>query len=263
VRDDAARVGDVGEATSIPAIDVRNLTKHFSDVLAVDDVSFQVTAGRIVGLLGGNGAGKTTTLMMILGLLLPTHGSARVLGHDMAHERHIAAPRMNFSSPYVDMPGALTVRENLTVYGRLYGVKDLAARIETLAALLQLEPFLKRETNKLSAGQKTRVALAKALINEPSVLILDEPTASLDPDTGDWVRGILLAHARENAATIFLASHNMTEVERLCDSVMIMRNGRINDQGTPQALLQRYGRETLEEVFLDVARGRTTRGEAS
>jgi ABC-2 type transport system ATP-binding protein len=262
MRDAAARV-DEDAATVIPAIDVRNLTKQYGDVLAVNDVSSRIEAGQIVGLLGGNGAGKTTTLMMLLGLLLPTHGNAHVLGHDMATECHVAAARMNFSSPYVDMPGALTVRENLNVYGRLYGVRNLAARIETLAALLQLEPFLKRETNKLSAGQKTRVALAKALINEPSVLILDEPTASLDPDTGGWVRGILLAHARDNAATIFLASHNMTEVERLCDSVMIMRDGRINDQGTPAALLARYGRESLEDVFLDVARGRARPGEGA
>jgi ABC-2 type transport system ATP-binding protein len=246
--------------TSPVAIDVRNLTKQFSDVLAVDDVSFQVEAGKIVGLLGGNGAGKTTTLMMLLGLLLPTKGVARVRGHDMAKERHLAAQDMNFSSPYVDLPGALTVRENLAVYGRLYGVADLKGRIAALADVLQLGPFLARETGKLSAGQKTRVALAKALINRPAVLILDEPTASLDPDTGDWVRGVLLSHARDNGATIFLASHNMTEVERLCDSVMIMRDGRISDQGTPRDLIQRYGRDTMEEVFLDVARGRARPG---
>ncbi len=246
--------------TASAAIDVRNLTKHFSDVLAVNDVSFQIDGGRIVGLLGGNGAGKTTTLMMLLGLLLPTRGVARVRGFDMAKERHLAAAVMNFSSPYVDLPGALTVRENLMVYGRLYGVKDLGARIDALAATLQLEQFLTRETGKLSAGQKTRVALAKALINKPAVLILDEPTASLDPDTGDWVRGVLLSHARDNAATIFLASHNMTEVERLCDSVMIMRDGKISDQGTPEELIARFGRETLEEVFLDVARGRARPG---
>jgi ABC-2 type transport system ATP-binding protein len=247
--------------TSVPAIDVHHLTKKFSDVLAVDDVSFRIKAGSIVGLLGGNGAGKTTTLMMLLGLLLPTSGVARVHGYDMAKDRHLAAPFMNFSSPYVDLPGALSVRENLTVYGRMYGVASLRARIDSLADTLQLGPFLARETGKLSAGQKTRVALAKALINQPAVLILDEPTASLDPDTGDWVRGVLLSHARDNGATIFLASHNMTEVERLCDSIMIMRAGRIADQGTPEAVIERYGRETLEEVFLDVARGRARPGD--
>jgi len=245
------------------AIDVQGLTKVFDDVRAVDDISFSVPAGRIVALLGGNGAGKTTTIMMLLGLLLPTAGSARVLGHDMARMRHLALPRMNFSSPYVDLPGALSVRENLAVYGRLYGVADLNARIQTLAEMLQLNAVLKRETSKLSAGQKTRVALAKALINQPAVLVLDEPTASLDPDTGDWVRNILLTYAREKNATIFLASHNMTEVERLCDSVMIMRAGRIHDRGTPDALVARYGRDTLEEVFLDIARGRTKSDEAT
>jgi ABC-2 type transport system ATP-binding protein len=243
-------------ASDTTAIAVRNLTKVFDEVRAVDAISFTVPRGGIVGLLGGNGAGKTTTIMMVLGLLLPTEGTAHVLGFDMARRRHLALPSMNFSSPYLDLPGALSVRENLSVYGRLYGVDNLDARIEDLAALLQLEPVLKRETGKLSAGQKTRVALAKALINAPSVLVLDEPTASLDPDTGDWVRGVLLSYARETGATIFLASHNMMEVERLCDSVMIMRAGRIQDRGTPEALIARYGRETLEEVFLDIARGR-------
>ena len=184
-----------------------------------------------------------------------------MLGYDMARERHLALPGMNFSSPYVDLPGALTVRENLTVYGRLYGVRPLKERIAALAELLQLQPLLKRETRELSAGQKTRVALAKALVNQPSVLILDEPTASLDPDTGDWVRQVLVSYAREQGATIFLASHNMTEVERMCDTVMIMRAGEIRDQGTPTELVQRYGRATLEDVFLDIVRGRAEAAE--
>jgi ABC-2 type transport system ATP-binding protein len=254
---------DVPDDAAVPAIDVRSLAKCFGDLRAVDDISFTVAAGEIVGLLGGNGAGKTTTIMMLLGLLLPTAGTARVLGHDMARQRHLALPAMNFSSPYVDLPGALTVRENLLTYGRLYGVAGLRARIRTLAEMLQLDPVLDRETGQLSAGQKTRVALAKALINQPAVLILDEPTASLDPDTGDWVRGILQAYARAQTATIFLAFHNMTEVERLCDSVLVMRAGCINDRGTPAALITRYGRETLEEVFLDIARGRSRHSEAT
>ena len=238
-----------------PAIAVTSLSKHFGLLRAVDDIAFTVATGEIVGLLGGNGAGKTTTIMMLLGLLLPTRGQARVLGHDMARDRHLALPFMNFSSPYVDLPGALSVRENLTVYGRLYGVADLKERIAALSETLQLEAVLDRETGQLSAGQKTRVALAKALINRPTVLVLDEPTASLDPDTGDWVRGILVSYARMQNATIFLASHNMTEVERLCSSVLIMRAGKIHETGTPAALVNRYGRKTLEEVFLDIARG--------
>ena len=240
----------------IPAIEVSALRKCFGTLCAVDEISFAVAPGQIVGLLGGNGAGKTTTIMMMLGLLLPTSGTARILGHDMATARHRALPAMNFSSPYVDLPGALSVRENLHVYGKLYGVADLAARMAALRDLLQLGEVMDREVTKLSAGQKTRLALAKALINEPAVLILDEPTASLDPDTGDWVRSILLQYARERGVTIFLASHNMTEVERLCDDVLVMRDGRLHDQGTPTALIARYGRETLEEVFLDIARGR-------
>ena len=162
---------------------------------------------------------------------------------------------MNFSSPYVDLPGELTVTENLKVYGRLYGVPDLKGRIDELAALLQLNEVLKRRVRELSAGQKTRVALAKALVNSPKVLVLDEPTASLDPDTGDWVRGVLSDYARASGATIFFASHNMVEVERMCDELFMMRAGKIHDRGAPKDLIQKYGRTTLEEVFLDIARG--------
>ncbi len=238
------------------AIDVVGLTKRFAAVTAVDDVSFSVPVGGVAALLGGNGAGKTTTLSMLLGLLLPTSGRATVLGADMARHRHGALARMNFSSPYVDLPHRLTVRQNLRVYAELYGVAQPDERIERLAQELDIARFLDRPSGQLSAGQKTRVALAKALINEPDLLLLDEPTASLDPDTGDWVRGYLEAYRARRCATILLASHNMAEVERLCDSVLMMREGRIVDRGPPPALIERYGRDTLEEVFLDIARGR-------
>jgi ABC-2 type transport system ATP-binding protein len=237
------------------AISARRLTKRFGALTAVDAVSFDIAPGTVTGLLGGNGAGKTTTIGMIMGLVLPTAGSVRVLGVDMARDRYRALGRMNFESPYVDMPHRLTVRQNLRVFGQLYGVGDVGARIGELSQSLALEEFLDRPAGKLSAGQKTRVALAKALINEPEVLLLDEPTASLDPDTADWVRGRLEDYRRARGATIVLASHNMGEVERLCDRVIMLKQGRIVDDGAPAALLDRYGRETLEQVFLDVARG--------
>jgi len=236
------------------AISARQLTKRFGAVTAVDGVSFDVAAGSVTGLLGGNGAGKTTTIGMIMGLVAPTAGAIAVLGVDMARDRYRALERMNFESPYVDMPHRLTVRQNLRVFGQLYGVPDVRARIAELADALALHEFLDRAAGKLSAGQKTRVALAKALINEPDVLLLDEPTASLDPDTADWIRGRLEDYRRARGATILLASHNMGEVERLCDRVIMLKNGRIVDDGAPEALLDRYGRTTLEQVFLDVAR---------
>jgi ABC-2 type transport system ATP-binding protein len=243
-----------------PAIEVERLVKVYGTTRAVDGISFALAPGSITGLLGGNGAGKTTTIAMILGLVMPSSGSARVLGAEMPRQRYQVLHRMNFESPYVDMPHRLTVRQNLTVFGRLYAVKNLRERIDEIAGELDLAEFLDRPTGKLSAGQKTRVALAKALINAPDVLLLDEPTASLDPDTADWVRARLERYRRERGATILLASHNMNEVERLCERVIIMKRGRIEDDDTPANLLARYGRETLEEVFLDVARGR---GEAA
>ncbi|MCC2111030.1 MAG: ABC transporter ATP-binding protein, partial [Hyphomicrobiales bacterium] len=206
--------------------------------------------------LGGNGAGKTTTIALIMGLVLPTSGHIEVLGKDMLTERYSVLARMNFESPYVDMPHRLTVRQNLRVFGMLYGVTGLDGRIADLAEMLDLGALLDRETGQLSAGQKTRVALAKALINAPEILLLDEPTASLDPDTADWIRSHLQRYARERGATILLASHNMPEVERLCEDVIMMKAGRIVDRGAPKALIDRYGRANLEEVFLDVARGR-------
>jgi ABC-2 type transport system ATP-binding protein len=241
---------------SAPAIEVSGLVKHFEKTVAVDGVAFTVPRGATAALLGGNGAGKTTTLSMLLGLLLPTEGSIRVFGEDMLRHRHRVLPRMNFSSPYVDLPHRLTVRENLTVFGRLYGIRDVAGRIHAVARDLQLAEHLDRQTGSLSAGQKTRVALAKALLNEPDLLLLDEPTASLDPDTGDWVRRYLEDYQARTGATILLASHNMGEVERLCSDVLMMRRGRIVDRGSPQALIDRHGRRNLEEVFLDMARNR-------
>ena len=239
-----------------PSIDVRHLRKVYGEVVAVDDLTFSVPRGAVLGLLGGNGAGKTTTIAMLLGLLEPTAGEIRVLGVDMLKRRYAALPRMNFSSPYVDLPHRLTVRQNLLFYGRLYGVKDLARRIEEIAEHMQIGPFLDRQSGKLSAGQKTRVALAKALINSPEVLLLDEPTASLDPDTADWVRGYLKDYQYETHATIMLASHNMNEVERLCDDVILLQAGRVFERGSPRELIERFGREDMEEVFLDMARGR-------
>jgi ABC-2 type transport system ATP-binding protein len=242
------------------AIDVAHLIKLYKTTRAVDDVTFRIARGSITGLLGGNGAGKTTTIAMIMGLVLPTSGRIQVLGHPMPEQSAEVLGRMNFESPYVDMPMRLTVRQNLTIFGRLYAVENLRERIEQLAADLDLKDFLDRANGKLSAGQKTRVALAKALINQPELLLLDEPTASLDPDTADWVRQHLQDYRRSHGATILLASHNMLEVERLCDRVIIMKRGRIEDDDSPDQIMARYNRATLEEVFLDVARGRAREG---
>ncbi len=238
------------------AIAVQNLTKRYGATLAVDGIGFRVPRGATVGLLGGNGAGKSTTIAMLLGLLIPTGGDIRVLGYDMARDRFSALAKMNFSSPYVALPHRLTVAENLRVYGHLYNVRDLERRIRQLAAELDLEGLLNRPAGQLSAGQKTRVTLAKALINQPELLLLDEPTASLDPDTGDLMRTRLERYREESGCAILLASHNMAEVERLCSHVLMLKHGRIVDAGSPDALLARYGREDLEEVFLDIARDR-------
>jgi ABC-2 type transport system ATP-binding protein len=246
------------DATNSPAIAVDNLVKVYKTSTAVDGISFRLKLGSITGLLGGNGAGKTTTIATIMGLVTPTSGIVTVLGAQMPRARYRVLHRMNFESPYVDMPMRLTVRQNLTVFGELYAVPDLKVRIAELAAELDLTEFLDRPVGKLSSGQKTRVSLAKALLNRPDVLLLDEPTASLDPDTADWVRGRLEKYRAERNATILLASHNMNEVERLCDRVIIMKKGRIEGDDTPQQLLAHYGRATLEEVFLDVVRGRTS-----
>jgi ABC-2 type transport system ATP-binding protein len=244
------------------AIAVDKLVKVYKATTAVDGISFSLAPGSITGLLGGNGAGKTTTIAMIMGLVTPTAGTVSVLGAAMPQQRYRVLHRMNFESPYVDMPMRLTVRQNLSVFAQLYAVGDIGARIAELAGDLELTDFLDRPTGKLSSGQKTRVSLAKALLNKPEVLLLDEPTASLDPDTADWVRGHLEKFRVQHGATILLASHNMTEVERLCERVIIMKQGRIEDDDTPQRLLAHYGRNTLEEVFLDVARNRGAHREA-
>src|SRR6195952_429807 len=242
------------------AIAGAHLTKLYKTTRAVDDISFRITRGSITGLLGGNGAGKTTTIAMIMGLVLPTSGRVSVLGCAMPGQSDEVLGRMNFESPYVDMPMRLTVRQNLTVFGKLYAVPDLRGRIAQLAEDLDLKDFIDRASGKLSAGQKTRVALAKALINQPELLLLDEPTASLDPDTADWIRQHLETYRKTQGATILLASHNMLEVERLCDRVIILKRGRIEDDESPDKIMAPFKRATLEEVFLDVARGRVQEG---
>src|SRR3990172_1168872 len=240
--------------TVSPPVVVRHLRKVYGEIVAVDGISFALEEGAVTALLGGNGAGKTPTISMLMGLVLPTSGEARVFGASMASERHKVLHRMNFESPYADIPMRLTVRQNLEVFGRLYGVAALGSRIGELSQELRLGEFLDRPYGKLSAGQKTRVSLAKALLNGPELLLLDEPTASLDPDTADWVRSRLEAYRRERGATILLASHNMAEVERLSDRVIMLEAGRIVADETPAGLIRRFGRASLEEVFLDIAR---------
>src|ERR1700728_124876 len=255
---DATMTGDAAPINrrETAAIEVAHLVKVYKTTRAVDDISFSIAPGSITGLLGCNGAGKTTTIAMIMGLVSLSSGRIEVLGHPMPKHSADVLARMNFESPYVDMPSRLTVRQNLKIFGRLYSVANLAARIAELAADLDLGDFLDRPSGKLSAGQKTRVALAKALINRPELLLLDEPTASLDPDTADWIRQHLETYRKENGATILLASHNMAEVERLCSHVLMLKKGRIVDRGSPHELLERYGRDDLEEVFLDIVRDR-------
>jgi ABC-2 type transport system ATP-binding protein len=238
------------------AISVIGLSKRYGETIAVNNIDFTVRRGETLGLLGGNGAGKTTTIAMLLGLLVPSSGQIRMLGHDMATDRFAALARMNFSSPYVALPGRLSVAENLRVYAHLHGVRQIETRIDELSEQLDLGALLDRPAGELSAGQKTRVALAKSLINRPDILLLDEPTASLDPDTGDLVRSWLERYRDESGCTILLASHNMAEVERLCTEVLMLKKGQVVDRGSPAALLERYGRDDLEQVFLDIARNR-------
>ena len=249
---------DARDLARLP-VAVRGLTKRYGTVTAVDHISFTIEPGTIVALLGGNGAGKTTTIAMLLGLIEPTAGEVRVFGADMSRNRYDVAQRLNFQSPYVDLPARLTVKQNLTVYAGLYGIANAAERIAYVAEHLQIASLLDRPTGKLSAGQKTRVGLAKALLNAPELLLLDEPTASLDPDTADWIRRKLKDYARERNATLLIASHNMAEVERLADRIILLEAGRIIEDETPKALIKSYGRDTLEDVFLDVVRCRARR----
>jgi ABC-2 type transport system ATP-binding protein len=255
------RVSTLPNAPETIPVAVKNLTKVYGTVPAVGGISFTLEPRTTVALLGGNGAGKTTTIAMLLGLVVPTSGEVQVFGADMSRDRYRVAERLNFQSPYVDLPMRLTVRQNLTVYAGLYGIANVAERIGFLAEDLQLTPLLDRDTGKLSAGQKTRVGLAKALLNAPELLLLDEPTASLDPDTADWIRQKLKEYAHARGATILLASHNMAEVERLADRVILLHAGRILEDEAPRVLIETYGRETLEDVFLDVVRGRSRHAE--
>mgnify|MGYP000362582579 FL=1 len=235
-------------------IEVKKLNKIYDKIIAVKDLSFVINKGKIIGLLGPNGCGKTTTIAMILGLVKPTSGEIIIKGKNLEKERINLLEKMNFISPYVELPKKLTVEENLKVYAGLYGVKNANEKIYELVNELRLNEFLKKKTGELSSGQKNRISLAKALINDPEILMMDEPTASLDPETGDFVRSFIENYSSKTNVTILLASHNMNEVERLCDSVMMMKDGTIVDTGKSQELISRHGRKNLEEVFLKIAR---------
>jgi len=237
-------------------IEIKNLSKEYNNILAVKNINFTINKGSIVGLLGPNGCGKTTTIGMMLGLIKPTSGTVFINGQNIENEnnRTKILEKVNFISPYVELPKKLTVEENLKVYGKLYGVNNLQDKISDLMKQLNLFEFKKRKTGELSSGQKNRVSLAKALINEPEILFLDEPTASLDPDVGDYIRAYIESFASKKGTTILLASHNMNEVERLCNEVMMMKNGKIIDQGTCSSLINKHGRKNLEETFLKIVR---------
>ena len=236
------------------SIIVENLSKNYFNKEAVKEISFTIKENEILGLLGPNGCGKTTTIAMMLGLLEPTKGKVIIHGQDIEKNRISLLHKMNFISPYIELPKKLTVKENLIVYGKLYGVKLISERIKYLSEKLRLNEFINTKTGELSSGQKNRVSLAKALINEPSVLFLDEPTASLDPETGDFVRSFIEKISKEKNMSILLASHNMDEVKRLCKNVLMMNNGVIIDQGTPDNLIKKHGKKNLEEVFLKLNR---------
>ena len=236
------------------AIEINNLNKSFGNILAVKNINFKIDKGRIIGLLGPNGCGKSTTIGMMLGLIKPTSGTVLINGQNIENNRTNLLEKMNFISPYIELPKKLTVEENLKVYGRLYGVKNLESKISELMEKLNLTQFKKRKTGELSSGQKNRVSLAKALVNDPEILLLDEPTASLDPDVSDYIRTFIEDFASKKGTTILLASHNMNEVERLCHEVMMMKNGEIIDRGKSNDLINRHGRKNLEEVFLKIVR---------
>ena len=236
------------------SIEVINLTKNYKSKQAVRNINFKINENEMVGLLGPNGCGKTTTIGMILGLLKPTSGKVLINGKNIEKNKISLLHKMNFISPYIELPKKLKVKQNLIVYGKLYNVKNLNERIDYLSSKLRLINLLDKITGELSSGQKNRVSLAKALINNPSVLLLDEPTASLDPETGDFVRTFLENYKKEKKISVLLASHNMNEVKRLCSSVLMMKDGIIVDNGTPNELISKYGRKNLEEVFLEIVR---------
>ena len=237
------------------SIEIKNLSKKFNDIYAVNKINFTIGTNKTVGLLGPNGCGKTTSIGMMLGLIKPTSGEVKIKNKNIdTIDRNELLNIMNFASPYVELPKKLSVKQNLEIYGRLYGVENLSSRISELTNDLDLKDFLNKKTGELSSGQKNRVSLAKSLINKPEILLLDEPTASLDPDTGDYVRSYIQSYKSKNQVTILLASHNMAEVERLCDSVIMMKNGKIIDQGTSKEIINRHGRTNLEETFLKIVR---------
>ena len=235
-------------------IEIKELKKTYNKTVAVDNLNFKIQKGQIIGLLGPNGCGKSTTIGMMLGLIKPSSGSVIINNKNIEDNRTNLLEKMNFISPYVELPKKLTVEENLKIYARLYGVKNLREKIDNLMESLNLTEFRSRKTGELSSGQKNRVSLAKALINDPEILLLDEPTASLDPDVGDYIRSFIEDFASNKGTTILLASHNMNEVERLCHEVMMMKNGKIIDKGKSSDLISKHGRKNLEEVFLKIAR---------
>ena len=238
-------------------LEVKNLEKKFKDFTAVNNVNFSINDGKTLGLLGPNGCGKTTTIGMLLGLIKPSKGEILIDGNNFEQlNREEILSKFNFASPYVELPKKLTVKENLEIYGRLYGIKYLTERINEIITDLNLKPFINKKTGELSSGQKNRVSLAKSLINKPEILFLDEPTASLDPDIGDFVRKYIEQYKSKNKISILLASHNMKEVERLCDEVIMMKEGQIVDRGTCNSLIQKHGRNNLEDTFLKIARNK-------
>ena len=235
-------------------LEVISLSKIYNNKMAVKEISFKIDRNEIIGILGPNGCGKTTTIGMILGLLKPSNGKVLIDGIEIETKRVELLSKLNFISPYIELPKKLTVKQNLEVYGKLYDVKNLKSKISNLTEKLRLEEIINKITGELSSGQKNRVSLAKSIINDPKVLLLDEPTASLDPETGDFVRSFLEDYQKEMGASILLASHNMSEVERLCSSVLMMKNGIIIDQDSPKELIKKHGRKNLEEVFLKLTR---------